>query len=154
MKFTLTAGDICSRIVTITYPSMELGEAARLMRERSVGCLVVVREVSPEESIVVGVLTDRDIAMGVVAADREPHGMRVGDAMTDKVVTAREDDTILDVLAMMRRSKIRRIPVTGPRNVLIGIVTLDDVLQAVAQQMQAVAAAVTAATSHERTTLP
>lgn len=154
MKFTLTAGDICSRIVTITYPSMALDEAARLMRERSVGCLVVVQEVSPEESIVVGVLTDRDIAMGVVAADRDPHGMRVGDAMTDKVVTAREDDTILDLLAMMRRSKIRRIPVTGPRNVLIGIVTLDDVLQAVAQQMQAVAAAVTAATSHERTTLP
>lgn len=154
MRFTLTAGDICSRIVTIAYPSMALDEAARLMRERSVGCLVVVQEVSPEESIVVGVLTDRDIAMGVVAADRDPHGMRVGDAMTGKVVTAREDDTILDLLAMMRRSKIRRIPVTGPRNVLIGIVTLDDVLQAVAQQMQAVAAAVTAATSHERTTLP
>lgn len=154
MRFTLTAGDICSRIVTIAYPSMALDEAARLMRERSVGCLVVVQEESPEESIVVGVLTDRDIAMGVVAADRDPHGMRVGDAMTDKVVTAREDDTILDLLAMMRRSKIRRIPVTGPRNVLIGIVTLDDVLQAVAQQMQAVAAAVTAATSHERTTLP
>jgi len=154
MRFTLTAGDICSRIVTIAYPSMALDEAARLMRERSVGCLVVVQEVSPEESIVVGVLTDRDIAMGVVAADRDPHGMRVGDAMTGKVVTAREDDTILDLLAVMRRSKIRRVPVTGPRNVLIGIVTLDDVLQAVAQQMQAVAAAVTAATSHERTTLP
>ena len=154
MRFTLTAGDICSRIVTIAYPRMALDEAARLMRERSVGCLVVVQEVSPEESIVVGVLTDRDIAMGVVAADRDPHGMRVGDAMTGKVVTAREDDTILDLLAMMRRSKIRRIPVTGSRNVLIGIVTLDDVLQAVVQQMQAVAAAVTAATSHERTTLP
>ena len=154
MKFTLTAGDICNRIVTIAYPSMALDEAARLMRERSVGCLVVVQEVSRDESIVVGVLTDRDIAMGVVAADRDAHATRVGDAMTSKVVTAREDDTILDLLAMMRRSKIRRVPVTGPRNVLVGIVTLDDVLQAVAQQMQAVAAAVSAATSHERAALP
>jgi len=154
MKFAMTAGEICSRIVAITYPSMALGEAARLMRERGIGCLVVVEEVSRQESVVAGVLTDRDIAMGVVAADRDPHGLRVGDVMTAKVVTAREDDSLLDLLAMMRRAKVRRIPVTGPRNVLVGIVTLDDVLAAMAQQMQAVAAAVTAAASHDRTALP
>ncbi len=154
MKDPLSAGDICSRIVTIGYPTMALGDAARLMRQRHVGCLVVVEEVSAKESLVVGVLSDRYIAMGVVAADRDPHGLRVADLMTKDVVTAREEDSLLDLLATMRRRKVRRIPVTGARNVLIGIVSIDDVMEVVAQQMQAIAAAVTAAATHERTELP
>ena len=102
----------------------------------------------------VGVLTDRDIAIGVVAADRDPHGMRVGDVMTRDVVKAREEDSLADVLAAMRRKGVRRVPVTGPKDVLLGIVALDDVLEVLAQQMQAVAAAVSAAARHERTALP
>jgi CBS domain-containing protein len=154
MKDKLTAGEICSRIVTVAYPSMALNEAARLMRERQVGCLVVVEEVSAKESVVVGVLTDRDIAIGVVAADRDPHGMRVGDVMTKDVVKVREEDSLADVLSAMRRKGVRRVPVTGPKDVLLGIVALDDVLEVLAQQMQAVAAAVSAAARHERTALP
>jgi CBS domain-containing protein len=154
MNQPLTAGDICSRMVTIAYPSLALNEAARLMRQRHVGCLVVVEELSATESLVVGVLTDRDIAMGVVAADRDPHGMRVGDLMSKDVVTAREQDSLLDVVAAMQRRKVRRIPVTGARDVLVGLVSLDDVLAAMAQQMLAVASAVSAAGKHERTELP
>lgn len=154
MNQPLTAGDICSRMVAIAYPSLALDEAARLMRQRHVGCLVVVEELSATESLVVGVLTDRDIAMGVVAAGRDPHGMRVGDLMSKDVVTAREQDSLLDVVAAMQRRKVRRIPVTGARDVLVGLVSLDDVLAAMAQQMLAVASAVSAAGKHERTELP
>jgi len=154
MNHPLTGGDICSRMVTIAYPSLALDEAARLMHQRHVGCLVVVEELSATESLVVGVLTDRDIAMGVVAADRDPHGMRVGDLMSKDVVTAREQDSLLDVVAAMQRRKVRRIPVTGARDVLVGLVSLDDVLAAMAQQLLAVASAVSAAGKHERTELP
>ena len=154
MREKLTAGDICSRAVTVGYPSLALNEAARLMRARHVGCLVVVEEAAVGENLVVGILTDRDIAMSVVAADRDPHGVRVGDVMTRDVITAREHDTLLDLLGVMRRRKVRRVPVTSARDLLVGIVSLDDVLAVMAQQMQAVAAAVTAATSHERTALP
>lgn len=154
MTDKLTAGEICSRVVTIGYPSMPVSEAARLMRQRHIGCLVVVEELPVRKSVVVGVLTDRDIAIGIVAADRDAHAMRVGDLMTKDVVTAREQDSVLDLVDTMRRRKIRRIPVTGPRDVLVGIVSLDDVLAVMAQQIQAVAAAVSAATSHERTELP
>jgi CBS domain-containing protein len=152
VKDKLTAGDICTRSVALGYPSLALNEAARLMRARHVGCLVVVEEVAIGENLVVGILTDRDIAMSVVAADRDPHGLRVGDVMTRDVVSAREHDSLLDLLAAMRRRKVRRVPVTNPRDMLVGIVSLDDVLAVMAEQMQAVAAAVTAATSHERTT--
>lgn len=61
----------------------------------------------------------------------------------------REQDSVLDVLAMMRHKKVRRVPVTGARGDLIGLVALDDVLAIVAEQMQALAAAVGAAQRHE-----
>jgi CBS domain-containing protein len=154
MNNMLTAGETCSRAVTIAYPSLAIGEAARLMRQRHVGCLVVVEELSSRESLVTGILTDRDIAIGVVAADRDPHGLRVGDLMTKDVVTAREDDSLADVISIMRRRKVRRVPVTGARDVLVGILSLDDVIAVMTQQMQEVAAAVVAAASHERTELP
>jgi CBS domain-containing protein len=150
----LTAGAICSRTVAKGYPSMAINEAARLMRERHVGCLVVVQELSASQAVVVGMLTDRDVALGVVAADRDPHGMRVGDVMTQDVVKVREEDSLADVLAAMRRKGVRRVPVTGAQDVLVGIVALDDVLAVLAGQLQTMAQAVAAAAGHERTALP
>jgi CBS domain-containing protein len=154
MKDKLTAGDVCTRSVAVGYPSLALSEAARLMRARHVGCLVIVEETAIGESLVVGILTDRDIAMSVVAADRDPHALRIGDVMTRDVVSVREHDSLLDLLAAMRRRKVRRVPVTDPRDLLVGIVSLDDVLAVMADQMQAIAAAVRAASGHERTAPP
>jgi len=150
----LNAGGICTRIVSIAYPGMALNEAARLMREHNVGALVVVEQQSPEDRIVVGMLTDRDIAMAVVAAGRDPHGLRVGDIMSKEVVTAREQDSVLDVLATMRRKRVRRIPITGPQGTLIGIVAVDDILEIVAQEMQAMALAVGAGQRREPAARP
>jgi CBS domain-containing protein len=149
MNVPLTAGDICIREVVFADPGMMLAEAARLMRRHHVGSLVVVEERSPSLRLVAGMITDRDIATAVVAADRDPHAFRVGDVMSRDVVTAREQDSLLDVLAAMRRKRVRRVPVTGPRGELVGIVTVDDVLGIVAEQMQALAAAVGAAQKHE-----
>jgi CBS domain-containing protein len=149
MNIPLTAGEICTRTVVYTDRGMLLDEAARLMRTHHVGSLVVVEERSPKERIVVGMVTDRDIATGVVALDRDPHAFRVGDIMSPDVVTVREQDSVLDVLAMMRHKKVRRVPVTGARGDLIGLVALDDVLAIVAEQMQALAAAVGAAQRHK-----
>lgn len=150
----LNAGDICTRVVTIAFPSMAVNEAARLMRDHHVGCLVVVEERTLEDRVVVGMLTDRDIAIGVVAADRDPHGMRVGDVMSKGVTSAREDDSLADLLSAMRRKGVRRVPVVSPQGSLIGVVALDDVLDVLAQEMKAVAEAVGAASRHEATALP
>jgi CBS domain-containing protein len=145
----LTAGDLCTRTVVYTDPAMLIGEAARLMRTHHVGALPVVEERSPRQRIVVGMLTDRDIASAVVAADRDPHALRVGDLMSADVVTARETDSVLDLLEVMRRKRVRRVPVTGSQGELVGMVALDDLLAVVAEQMQALAAAVGAAQKHE-----
>ena len=123
--------------------------------EHHVGCLVVVEQPSPEDRVVVGMLTDRDIVTAVVADDRDPHDLRVGDVMSkDVVVTAHEQDSVLDVMAAMRRKRVRRIPMTGPQGTLIGIVALDDVLEIVATEMQALASAVGAAQKQKRTARP
>lgn len=142
MKDSLTAGDICIRTVVVGDAAMAVDEAARLMRKHQVGCLVIVEEIAPGQRAVVGMLTDRDIVTTVVASARDATLLRVGDVMTRDVITAREADSILDVLGSMRRKGVRRIPVTGPQRMLIGLVALDDVLAVVALEMQAIAAAV------------
>ncbi|WP_427913476.1 CBS domain-containing protein [Ramlibacter sp. MMS24-I3-19] len=147
----LTAADVCTRRVVFTDRGMMLDEAARLMRSHHVGSLVVVEERSPRERIVVGMVTDRDITMAVVALDRDPRAFRVADIMSREVATVRESDSVLDVLALMRRKKVRRVPVTGPGGELVGLVALDDMLAVVAEQMQALGAAVGAAQRHELT---
>lgn len=146
----LTAGEVCTRIVAIAHPTLAIDEAARVMREQQVGTLVVVEDIAPQDRRVVGMLTDRDIALGVVAAQADPQNLRVADLMSRDVVTAREEDSILDVLATMRRKAVRRVPVVGPHERLIGIVAIDDLLEIVAEQMQALAAAVGAAQRHEQ----
>lgn len=144
-----TAGDLCSRIVVCSDTGMMASQAARLMRTHHVGSLVVVEERSPEMRIVVGMVTDRDISNTIVAADHDPRSVRVGDIMAADLVTAREADSITDVLGVMRRKRVRRVPVTGPQGELIGILSLDDVTVALAEQMRALADALMASTRHE-----
>ncbi|MGX5652898.1 CBS domain-containing protein [Hydrogenophaga borbori] len=150
----LSAGEICTREVVFTDPGMRLDEAARLMRTQHVGSLVVVEQRSPAERIVVGMLTDRDIATNVVAAGLDPQACYVGEIMSPDVTTAREGDAVLDLLALMRQKRVRRVPITGARGELIGLVALDDVLEVVARQQQALAEAVGAARRHEALELP
>ncbi|HEX5685024.1 MAG TPA: CBS domain-containing protein [Ideonella sp.] len=146
---TLTAGDVCTRIVAISFRSVRLAEAAQTMRDQQVGCLVVVEESDPGRTVV-GILTDRDIVVSVLAKDQDARYMVVSQAMTADVVTAREEDSVLDVLELMRRKGVRRVPVTGPQAVLVGIVTLDDLLEVVSQEMQALAGAIGSGRARER----
>ena len=137
----LTVGEICTRSVTIAFRSTPLNGAARLMRENHVGSLVVVEETGGLR-VVVGILTDRDIVMAVVAKDADAKTLRTGDVMTATLASVRESDTLYDVLSTMRSRGVRRVPVTGPHGTLAGILTLDDVLNALAGQLQALGSVV------------
>ena len=148
----LTAGDICNRVVSIAYPELSVEEAARVMRDQQVGALVIVDERGARERQVVGMLTDRDIVTGVVAAQKNPQALRVAEVMSSAVVTAREDDSVLELLATMQRKAVRRVPVVGEGNRLVGIAAIDDVLAVIAEAMGALAGAVGAARRHEQTT--
>jgi CBS domain-containing protein len=132
----MTAGDLCIRDVGVASRSTVLIEAAREMRNRHVGSLVVVDE-TPEGRFVVGMLTDRDIVTAVVARDVDASTLRAGDVMSEDVACVREDDSVADVLAVMQRRHVRRLPVIGPRQRLLGVIAADDLLRLLAGQLQA-----------------
>ena len=137
----LTVGEICTRSVTIAFRSTPLNGAARLMRENHVGSLVVVEEAGGLR-VVVGILTDRDIVTAVVAADLEPATLRTEDVMSTDLITAREDDSLIDLVRSMRRKGVRRVPVVGAQGELVGLATLDDVLDVLSQELSLLVAAI------------
>lgn len=153
MQTPLTAGDLCTRKTVIAYRKTGLNEAARLMREVHVGSLVVVEE-TVAGRLTVGLLTDRDIVTAVVARDLNPSSLTVGDVMSADPLTVREADSVLDVLAAMRRKGVRRLPVTDSKGVLLGMITLDDVLGVVAEQLQALVAAIESEQQREQRARP
>ena len=135
MKQLMNVGEICSRTVAFVTEEMSLKQAANLMRSEHVGSLVVVREV-PAGRMVQGILTDRDIAIVAVARDFDPQTLRAADVMSPDVVTVNPTDSIYDTLATMRQKGVRRIPVVKPEGILEGIVSMDDILEVVADEMQ------------------
>lgn len=148
MKEKMNIGDICNRTVVFTDEEMSLKDAARLMRDKHVGSLVVIRDAALGR-IVVGMLTDRDITVMGVARDFDPQTLRVADIMSAQPFTARADDSVNDVLGEMRSRGIRRVPVTTENGVLVGIVTLDDLLDIVAEEMREVVQAIESAQKRE-----
>lgn len=145
----LTTGEICTREVTIAFRRTTINGAARLMRENHVGCLVVVDEVGGLRTVV-GMLTDRDIVTAVVAADLVPATLCVEDVMSIDLIVAREDDSLIDLVRSMRRKGVRRVPVVGAQNELIGLATLDDVLDILSEELSLLVAAIGSEGKRER----
>jgi CBS domain-containing protein len=144
----IDAGSVCTRIVTVAGRGMAVNEAALLMREHHVGCLVVVDD-RGSVRLPVGVLTDRDIVTAVVAKNVGAGSLRVEDVMSTDPVCASEDASILDLLRIMRAKGLRRLPVTDARGGLIGLVTLDDLLGVIAEELRATVAAIEAQQARE-----
>lgn len=141
MREKMLAGDICNRIVVIAERSLSLVQAAQLMRQRHVGCLVVVDETGAGR-LAVGLLTDRDIVTAVVAKELDPTRLTVGDVMSQELISVLEDDSIKDMLVVMRHKGIRRLPVVKANGVLVGLVTLDDVLGLMSEQLREMASVI------------
>ena len=153
MSEKMNAGGFCNRIVTVAERSLSLVQAAQLMRDHHVGSLVVVDETGAGR-MVVGMLTDRDIITAVIAQEVDPATLRVEDVMTSDVVTALEEDSLMDVLGLMRRKGLRRLPVTSADRVLQGLITLDDLLGILSEQLRAMVLAIEAEQLRERKVRP
>ena len=136
----MKVGDICARNVVSVREFDELTAAARVMRERHVGYLVVVVPTVSESALKpVGVLTDRDIVVGVVARETDPRSLRVGDLMTRQPVMVDEDQPIGAALREMRRIGVRRIPVVDHSGCLVGVLSLDEIVGALSEELTDVA---------------
>lgn len=145
----MNVGDICSRAVVSIGADEPVQQAAELMRRYHVGTLVVTQPASAGDEPV-GVITDRDIVIGVVAKEVDPDTLTVGDVMSGEPVIAEEEDDVNDVLDDMRREGVRRIPVVDHSGMLVGVFALDDLLQLLATQLNLAAGIVGSQRSEER----
>lgn len=134
---------LCQRNVVTVDPHDDLVTAAALMREKHVGYLVVVEPLPGEDGRrPVGVLTDRDIVITVVAQQTDARSLRVSDVMTHKPVTVSDAETLDCALATMRRIGVRRLPVVDSLGRLTGILALDDVLDSLSSELANVTASI------------
>jgi len=127
-------GEICNREVIIVQRDTTVAEAARLMREHHVGALVVVRQVSGKRKPV-GLVTDRDLVVEVLATQLDAEAITVGDIMLPELVAIPENSGVFETIQFMRAKAVRRLPVVDGQGVLIGIVALDDLLSLLAEEL-------------------
>ena len=114
---------ITKKKVVTANPDDSVVKAARLMNSKGVGSVVVVRNKKP-----IGILTDRDIALRVVAKKADLDSTLVKDVMTKKIITGKEGQRAAELAKVMHQYGIRRIPTVNKKGELSGIITLDDLL--------------------------
>jgi CBS domain-containing protein len=127
-------GEICNREVVVATRDMTVELAAQLMRRHHVGDLVIVDDVNGKR-IPVGLVTDRDIVIEIIALGLDPKVMTVGDFMTEQVITAQESEGMWETIQHMRFRGVRRIPIVDDTGELAGIISSDDLLAHVAGEI-------------------
>lgn len=145
----MTAGELCSADVVIARPEWPVTEAALRMAEYDVGDVVVVEHRRDRGTrCPVGLLTDRDLVVGVLAKDPEHwRDATIGSVMTRDILTAHVREDVADVIAGMTRKGVRRVPVVNDDGSLEGILTYDDIVQWLSDQMTSIATVARAARS-------
>lgn len=134
----MAIGEICNREVVVVTRQTPVIEAARLMRQHHVGDVVVVMEEGGLRTPV-GIVTDRDIVVEVVAAGLDPDALTVGEIMTPELATVQESTGVFEAIRYMRDKGVRRLPVVDENADLIGILALDDLLDLLAEELGALA---------------
>jgi CBS domain-containing protein len=131
-----TAGEFCNRRVSVARSGETLREIAARMRGEHVGSVVVVDELDGQ-LYPIGLLTDRDIVVAVLASSDRRHieGITVGDVMSTEPVTAREEEDVEEVLEIMQSAGLRRVPIVSETGALAGIIAFDDIVEYVAAQI-------------------
>lgn len=113
---------------------MSIEEAARLMRDNHVGCLVVIRQ-SEDRVEPVGIMTDRDIVIELIAKSVPIEDVTVGDIMSFALLKVTEDETVFETAQRMRSRGVRRVPVITNSGELAGILALDDILSLLGEEL-------------------
>jgi CBS domain-containing protein len=146
----MTIGNICNREVVYVSRDVTVQAACKLMRHYHVGSLVVVDEAEGKR-VPVGILTDRDIVVEIDAMDLDAKVITAGDIMAQELVLAPESLGVLETIEIMRAKGVRRMPIVDADNRLVGIVTIDDLLEVLAGELTDIARIVSREQSHERT---
>jgi signal-transduction protein with cAMP-binding, CBS, and nucleotidyltransferase domain len=131
----MLTGRICTRVVATAVPTESVRVAAQRMAHHGVGTLVIVDPVSLQP---LGVVTDRDLAIRCLAENRDPDAETISAVMTAPALTIADDVPIEEATTRMAKAGIRRLVVTGTDAGMVGLLSLDDVLERLVEEVNAV----------------
>ena len=134
----MPVGEICNRDVIILQREDTVLEAAKLMRQHHVGD-VVVAEARGGVRVPVGIVTDRDLVVEIMATGLDQTVITVGDIMVRGLVTVKESTGIFEAIQYMRSKAVRRVPIVDENGALVGILALDDLLELLSEELLAIA---------------
>lgn len=134
----MPVGEICNREVVVAERTTTIVEAARIMRRYHVGDLVVVDEVQGRR-VPVGMVTDRDLVVEVIAREQPFASCTVSAIMSATVVCVPETAGVIEAIQLMRSHGVRRVPVVDAGGALVGILAADDLLDLLAEELSALA---------------
>lgn len=126
--------EICSFGTVTCHREASALDVAKLMHDRHVGAVIVV-EGRQGGIVPIGVVTDRDLAIQVMAKEIDPASIRADDLMARDCVTLLDSDVAYEAIWQMRRSSVRRLPVVDAQGHLVGIVAMDDLNRFLAQEL-------------------
>lgn len=118
--------DIMTKDLVYSHPTDTVDDVAKLMKKEDIGPVLIV-EKGDQGKRLVGIVTDRDLAIKVVGEGRDPKKTKVADVMTTKMVTCRADDDVQNAMKAMAQYQLRRIPVVDDYGMLVGIISQADV---------------------------
>jgi CBS domain-containing protein len=144
-----TLSELATPIVVTATPETTATQAAQLMRTHHVGSLVVVDE-GAAVGKPLGIVTDRDLVLAVLAEELDPGLFTVGDVMTPDLVTVSPKTGVLEAVDLMREHRLRRLVVVDAAGRVVGIATLEDVLDALSREFADLALALRKARDRER----
>ena len=127
----------CRKPVIRVAPDTNIAEACQLMEQNNIGCLIAERE-----GKLCGIVTDRDIALRVAGAKRDPDKTLVRDIMTPDPVRISVDKDLRQLTAMMHAYHVRRVPIVNGFDATLGIVTLDDLIAQLGDEMSEIGKAI------------
>lgn len=122
----------------VAAPDTSARYAARMMHESHIGSLVVI----DDKKRPIGVVTDRDLALHVLANELDPEGTTVGDCMSAPSITLERSASLSAAARTMRRHGVRRLPIVDEDGVLVGIITGDDLVLLLGRELNELADAV------------
>lgn len=132
----MAVGELCNREVVVVRRDESALDAARLMRQHHVGDVLVIEERDGRREPV-GIVTDRDLVVEIMAPELDPNAITAGDIMGIDLATVRENTGVFEAIQYMRTKGVRRLPVVDERNGLVGILTLDDLLELLSEELLA-----------------
>lgn len=132
----MSVGRICSRVVATAMGGENIRTAAQRMADHDVGTLVVLGSAHPRQAV--GVVTDRDIALRCVAARFDPSETPISEIMSTPVHSVEEYTPVNEAMARMAQLGVRRLVVTGEASAVVGILSLDDILEQIVDETTAV----------------